>query len=138
MQVAATCLGRAERALDLPNNGPSIACSSAADRQVPGRGIQARDMAVELRAAELLTLERPGSWIRNRHRHRHGHGKAQVHGNAGHGGDEALQIHGGMGLMTELPLERIWRDAANRTHLGCTSEVQRHIISRALLRPLGG
>ena len=25
--------------------------------------------------------------------------------------DEAIQIHGGMGLMDELPLERIWRDA---------------------------
>jgi len=43
--------------------------------------------------------------------------------------DEALQVHGGMGLMTELPLERIWKG---------TSEVQRHIIARALLRPLSG
>ena len=25
--------------------------------------------------------------------------------------DEAIQIHGGMGLMDDLPLERIWRDA---------------------------
>jgi acyl-CoA dehydrogenase len=25
--------------------------------------------------------------------------------------DEALQIHGGMGLVVDLPLERIWRDA---------------------------
>ena len=25
--------------------------------------------------------------------------------------DEAIQIHGGMGLMSDLPLERIWRDA---------------------------
>ena len=37
--------------------------------------------------------------------------------------------------MTDLPLECIWRDA--RIWDG-TSEVQRHIISRALLRPLGG
>ena len=52
--------------------------------------------------------------------------------------DEALQIHGGMGLMTELPLERIWRDARIERIWDGTSEVQRHIISRALLRPLGG
>ncbi len=52
--------------------------------------------------------------------------------------DEALQIHGGMGLMSDLPLERIWRDARIERIWDGTSEVQRHIISRGLLRPLGG
>ena len=52
--------------------------------------------------------------------------------------DEALQIHGGMGLMSDLPLERIWRDARIERIWEGTSEIQRHIISRALLRPLGG
>jgi alkylation response protein AidB-like acyl-CoA dehydrogenase len=52
--------------------------------------------------------------------------------------DEALQVHGGMGLMSDLPLERIWRDARVERIWEGTSEVQRHIISRALLRPLGG
>src|SRR2546430_16874048 len=52
--------------------------------------------------------------------------------------DEALQIHGGMGLMADLPLERIWRDARIERIWDGTSEVQRHIVSRALLRPLGG
>jgi len=51
--------------------------------------------------------------------------------------DEAIQIHGGMGLMTELPLERIWRDARIERIWEGTSEIQRHIISRSLLRPLG-
>ena len=51
--------------------------------------------------------------------------------------DEAIQIHGGMGLMNELPLERIWRDARVERIWEGTSEIQRHIISRALLRPLG-
>ena len=52
--------------------------------------------------------------------------------------DEALQIHGGLGVMSDLPLERIWRDARIERIWEGTSEVQRHIISRALLRPLGG
>jgi acyl-CoA dehydrogenase len=52
--------------------------------------------------------------------------------------DEAIQIHGGMGVMSELPLERIWRDARIERIWEGTSEIQRHIISRALLRPLGG
>ncbi|MEI8179979.1 acyl-CoA dehydrogenase family protein, partial [Aestuariivirga sp.] len=51
---------------------------------------------------------------------------------------EAIQIHGGMGLMSDLPLERIWRDARVERIWEGTSEIQRHIISRALLRPLGG
>ena len=52
--------------------------------------------------------------------------------------DEAIQIFGGMGLMDELPLERFWRDARVERIWDGTSEIQRHIISRDLLRPLGG
>ena len=48
-----------------------------------------------------------------------------------------VQIHGGMGVMDELPLERIWRDARIERIWEGTSEIQRHIISRDLLRPLG-
>jgi alkylation response protein AidB-like acyl-CoA dehydrogenase len=51
---------------------------------------------------------------------------------------EAIQIFGGMGLMDELPLERFWRDARVERIWDGTSEIQRHIISRELLRPLGG
>ena len=50
--------------------------------------------------------------------------------------DEALQIHGGMGLMADLPLERIWRDHRVERIWEGTSEVQRLIISRSILRPL--
>lgn len=51
--------------------------------------------------------------------------------------DAALQIHGGMGLMADLPIERFWRDARVERIWDGTSEIQRHIISRDLLRPLG-
>ena len=49
--------------------------------------------------------------------------------------DNAVQIFGGMGLMDELPLERMWRDARVERIWEGTSEIQRHIISRSLLRP---
>ena len=52
--------------------------------------------------------------------------------------DEAIQIYGGMGLMDDLPLARFWRDARVERIWDGTSEIQRHIISRDLLRPLGG
>ena len=51
--------------------------------------------------------------------------------------DQSLQTVGGMGLMEDLPLERIWRDARVERIWDGTSEIQRHIISRGLLRPLG-
>ena len=51
--------------------------------------------------------------------------------------DEAVQIFGGMGLMSELPLERFWRDARVERIWDGTSEIQRHIIGRELLRRLG-
>lgn len=52
--------------------------------------------------------------------------------------DKAIQIAGGMGLMNDMPLERIWRDARIERIWDGTSEIQRHIISRSMLRPMGG
>jgi alkylation response protein AidB-like acyl-CoA dehydrogenase len=40
-----------------------------------------------------------------------------------------------MGLMDDLPLARLWRDARVERIWDGTSEIQRHIISRDLLRP---
>jgi acyl-CoA dehydrogenase len=51
--------------------------------------------------------------------------------------DEAIQIFGGMGLMSDLPLERFWRDARVERIWDGTSEIHRHIIARDLLRRLG-
>jgi acyl-CoA dehydrogenase len=48
--------------------------------------------------------------------------------------DMALQIHGGMGYMKECEVERIYRDArVTRIYEG-TSEIQRLIIARELLK----
>ena len=49
--------------------------------------------------------------------------------------DQAVQVYGGMGLMSEGPVERWWRDARVERIWDGTSEIQRLIISRALLRP---
>jgi acyl-CoA dehydrogenase len=140
LQVAANCLGRAERALE-------CAKQWAVDRvqfgqqigKFQGISFKLADMAVELRAAELLVLE--AAW-KLEHKCATDMDMAVAKLKATEMlamvADEALQIHGGMGLMSELPLERIWRDARIERIWDGTSEVQRHIISRALLRPLGG
>jgi acyl-CoA dehydrogenase len=48
--------------------------------------------------------------------------------------DHAVQIHGGMGYMSEYPIERFYRDArVTRIYEG-TNEIQRLVIARDLLK----
>ncbi len=47
---------------------------------------------------------------------------------------EAIQIHGGNGYSQEYPVERFWRDAKLCTIGEGTSEIQRIVISRHVLR----
>ncbi len=139
LQVASTCLGRAERAL-------GHALSYAAERKQFGQQIgkfqgisfKLADMAMELKAAELLTRE--AAWKYDQGSVTEADmsmAKLKATEVLAMIADEAIQIHGGMGLMEELPLERIWRDARVERIWEGTSEIQRHIISRELLRPLG-
>ncbi len=46
--------------------------------------------------------------------------------------DRMIQVHGGMGWMRELPLERIYRLVRIFTLVEGTSEIQRHIIARTV------
>jgi acyl-CoA dehydrogenase len=48
--------------------------------------------------------------------------------------DKAVQIHGGMGYMRDHPVERLYRDARITRIYEGTSEIQRNIIARAMLR----
>ena len=139
LQVASTCLGRAERALD-------HALAYAAEREQFGQKIgkfqgisfKLADMAMELKAAELLTRE--AAWKYDKGTVTEADmsmAKLKATEVLAFVADEAIQIHGGMGLMDELPLERIWRDARVERIWEGTSEIQRHIISREMLRALG-
>jgi alkylation response protein AidB-like acyl-CoA dehydrogenase len=140
LQVASTCLGRAERALN-------HAINYAAEREQFGQKIgkfqgisfKLADMAMELKAAELLTRE--AAWKYDQGSVTEADmsmAKLKATEVLAMVADEAIQIHGGMGLMDELPLERIWRDARVERIWEGTSEIQRHIISRELLRAVGG
>jgi alkylation response protein AidB-like acyl-CoA dehydrogenase len=51
--------------------------------------------------------------------------------------EEAVQIHGGYGYTKEYPVERAWRDAKLCTIGEGTSEIQRMVIARELLKDLG-
>ena len=139
LTVAATSVGRARRVLDMTTRW-------AADRhqfgqpvgRFQGVGFQLADMATELEAAELLTLRAAWKLDQGTMTDQDA-AMAKVFASEALGRitDRAVQIHGGMGLMAELPIERFWRDARVERIWDGTSEIQRHIISRSLLRPLG-
>jgi acyl-CoA dehydrogenase len=137
--VAAMSIGRARRCFD-------YAVNFAADRQQFGQQIgkfqgisfQLADMITEIDAADFMTLA--SAWrldqglLANREI---ASAKLYATEMLARVTDAALQIHGGMGLMDDYPIERFWRDARVERIWDGTSEIQRHIISRELLRPLG-
>ncbi len=51
--------------------------------------------------------------------------------------DKAVQLHGGYGYIDEFPVERYLRDARVQTIYEGTSEIQRLVIARELLKSLG-
>ena len=137
LTVATQCVGRAQRALEL-------ATQWAATRKqfgqtigkFQGTGFKLADMATEIDAAELLVLK--AAWKADQGiAEDEDYAKAKLYATEmlARVTDQAVQIFGGMGLMSELPLERLWRDARVERIWDGTSEIQRHIISRALLRP---
>lgn len=137
--VGATCCGKAERLFEL-------AADWAANRRQFGRpigrfqatGFKLADIAVELKAADLMVMNSVQKADKG----------AMTNADAamvkvfcsemlGRAADSAVQIFGGMGLMEELPIQRLWRDSRLERIWDGTSEIQRHIITRAILRPRG-
>jgi alkylation response protein AidB-like acyl-CoA dehydrogenase len=136
VMVAANNIGRAQRAFEM-------AAEWAATRQQFGKRIgdfqgtsfKLADMATEIRAAELVTFYTADKLDRG----------TMTDGDAalakllatetlGRVTDHAVQIYGGMGLMDELPIERFWRDARIERIWEGTSEIQRHILSKEIMR----
>ena len=138
LTIAAMSVGRARRAFDL-------ALSYAAQRKQFGQAIgkfqgvsfKLADMVTEIDAADWLTLAAAWRLDQGLPANREiASAKLYASEMLARVTDEAIQIHGGLGLMDDLPLERFWRDARVERIWDGTSEIQRHIISRDLLRPL--
>jgi len=140
LTVAATSVGRGRRVMDMATQwaatrkqfGQSIG-------KFQGTGFKLADMATELEAAELLTLQ--AAWKCDQGTMTDSDAamaKLFATETLARVTDQSLQIFGGMGLMNQLPIERFWRDARVERIWDGTSEIQRHIISRAMLREHGG
>jgi len=93
------------------------------------------DMATEIEAARLLCLK--AAWLKDRGRpYGQASSMAKLFASdvAMKTTVEAVQIHGGYGYVKEYHVERLMRDAKITQIYEGTSEVQRMIISRELLR----
>jgi acyl-CoA dehydrogenase len=137
--VAAMAVGRARRCFDL-------ALGQAASRKQFGQAIgkfqgvsfQLADMITDIDAADFLTLAAAWRLDKGLPANREiASAKVFASEMLAKVTDATLQIFGGMGLMSDLPVERFWRDARVERIWDGTSEIQRHIIGRELLRPLG-
>ena len=137
--VATMSVGRARRCFD-------YALTYAAEREQFGQPIgkfqgvsfQIADMITEIDAADMLTLAAAWRLDEGLPANREiASAKVYATEMLARVTDATLQIYGGMGLMNDFPIERFWRDARVERIWDGTSEIQRHIISRELLRPLG-
>ncbi len=140
LQVAAMCLGRAYRALELATEWAATRVQFGTTiGKNQGVSFKLADMATQLAAGELLTLQAAYKVDRGTSTPKDpAMAKLFVTEMLAKLADDAVQIHGGMGVMEELPIARIWRDARVERIWDGTSEIQRHIIAREMLRPLEG
>lgn len=137
--VGATCCGKAER---LSQMAAEWAATRRQFDQPIGRfqaiGFKLADMAIGIRTGDLMVMDAVAR------------AEAGVMSDADAAmvkvycsemlnrvADDTVQIFGGMGLMEEFPVQRLWRDSRLERIWDGTSEIQRHIICRSILRPLG-
>jgi alkylation response protein AidB-like acyl-CoA dehydrogenase len=136
--IAAQALGIAEAAF-------RYATRYAAERTTFGKPLaehqaisfKLADMQTKIRAARLLTYE--AAWMKD---------QGMPHGEAGARAKlyasivanevtyDAVQVLGGQGYMKDHPVERYYRDARVTEIYEGTSEIQRLVISRGILREL--
>lgn len=136
ISIAALSLGIARGALD-------AALEYSTVREQFGRQISSfqairhklADMATEVDASRLLTLRAAVKKDRGENSTLES-AMAKVYASevAVRTAEEAIQIHGGYGYTKDYPVERAWRDSKLCTIGEGTSEVQRLVIARELLR----
>jgi alkylation response protein AidB-like acyl-CoA dehydrogenase len=136
ISIAALSLGIARGALDATTDYASV-------RQQFGKPIASfqitraklADMATEVDAARLLTMR--AAILKDRGETvtlESSMAKVYASEVAVRVGEEAVQIHGGYGYTTDYPVERAWRDAKLCTIGEGTSEIQRMVIAREIMR----
>ena len=137
--VGASCCGKAERLFELAKDWASTRKQFGQPiGKFQATGFKLADIAIELRAADLMVNDA----VRRANEGKMSDADAAMvkvycSEMLNRAADNTLQLYGGMGLMEELPIQRLWRDSRLERIWDGTSEIQRHIITRSILRPLG-
>ena len=133
--VGATCCGKAERIFNLSKEWASTRKQFGKEiGKFQGVSFKIADMAVGLKTADLL-VENTVKLANNRSMKDSDAAMVKLYCSEmlNKTADDAVQIYGGMGLMEEFPIERLWRDSRLERIWDGTSEIQRHIISKSIL-----
>ena len=132
--IASQALGIASGAFELARDYAKVRKAFGTEiRNHQAIALKLADMATKIEAARLLCLK--AAWEKdNDIDYTLSSSMAKVYASetAMWSAIEAVQIHGGYGLMEEYDVERFWRDHRLLRIGEGTSEIQRLIISRAI------
>jgi alkylation response protein AidB-like acyl-CoA dehydrogenase len=136
-------IGIASQALGIASGAYELALAYAKERKAFGKTIadlqatqfKLADMATEIEAARLLCLK--AAWLKDNGKpYAQASSMAKLYASevAMRVTVEAVQIHGGYGFVKEYHVERLMRDAKITQIYEGTSEIQRIVISREVLK----
>ncbi|MBL7765643.1 MAG: acyl-CoA dehydrogenase [Chitinophagaceae bacterium] len=136
-------IGIASQALGIASGAYELALKYSKERKAFGTEImnhqaiqfKLADMATEIEAARLLCLK--AAWMKDQHlNYDTASAMAKLFASevAQRVTTEAVQVHGGYGYVKEFHVERLMRDAKITQIYEGTSEVQRIVISRNVLK----
>jgi alkylation response protein AidB-like acyl-CoA dehydrogenase len=140
-------IGIAAQALGIASGALELAAKYATERKSFGKPIgehqgvafKLADMATKIEAARLLVLK--SAWLKDQglpFDKESAMAKLYASEVAMEATTEAVQIHGGYGYVKEYHVERLMRDAKITQIYEGTSEIQRIVISRAVLNEAAG
>lgn len=136
-------IGIAAQALGIATGAYELALAYSKERKAFGKPISQHqaiqfklaDMATQIEAARLLVYK--AAWLKDQGQdYAHASAMAKLYASevAMNVTVEAVQVHGGYGYVKEYHVERLMRDAKITQIYEGTSEIQRIVISRALLK----
>tara|TARA_B110000003_G_C16645418_1_gene531813 strand:+ start:2511 stop:3653 length:1143 start_codon:yes stop_codon:yes gene_type:complete len=136
-------IGIASQALGIASGAYELALQYSKERKAFGKEISQHqaiafklaDMATEIEAARLLCLK--SAWLKDNGQNYDKLGamaKVFASETAMKATVEAVQVHGGYGFVKEYHVERLMRDAKITQIYEGTSEIQRIVISRSVLK----
>lgn len=136
-------IGIASQALGIASGAYELSIEYSKQRKAFGKAIsdhqaiafKLADMATEIEAARLLCLK--SAWLKDNNMNfdkESAMAKVFASEVAMKTTTEAVQIHGGYGFVKEYHVERLMRDAKITQIYEGTSEIQRIVISRSVLK----